>query len=550
MDSILINSVLSHISTELKLGELMKIGSFTLFEAMGAIEMMDPKIDTGMISNKINRKILNLEQSVRCGLVKINNFEDNELIGIIDDTYACLVTWLEGNSLAQTVMTNLYLHEPDRVEDRYLRVFSYAMLKITDILKDIVITKYCFEEEDFQPNNYGFNLAANISDAKVFTYLKEVCDHLGGNIKPETTDALLTRFKFTKHLYHSLMTIRKELINTLSNNNSFDQQSHNTSKLLQLAFKKSTPNVLNICDTIERNLIQCQSLIRHWKDTLNLGIVPPDVQKTDVTVYNADYPTIMGFEPFINQKLMAIAYPKCPSICTRERSVDYLNNLVLRLAHCCQSSRIVSYNDIVKFMNCFSKYFNPSSCVISRSFLQLIHIPNRDLSNIQEVLRQNIRDLFNPAILQAKSSLLGTKPKLKEKVDSFFADCAVIFSQSLLTYGHNRARQREKLIDHLESLKMLQYKAILIDEMIGIGGDSNYFSYWIGYYIINDSIQFVLSGLELELYSTYEYDYIFWYLYELLYEKQIEILSVAKRCKEEKDPSQGKKTSHNIFKKV
>ena len=40
-------------------------GRFGLFEAMSAIEMMDPKMDAGMIGNQVNRKVLNFEQAVK-----------------------------------------------------------------------------------------------------------------------------------------------------------------------------------------------------------------------------------------------------------------------------------------------------------------------------------------------------------------------------------------------------------------------------------------------------------------------------------------------------
>ncbi len=45
---------------------------FGLFEAMSAIEMMDPKMDAGMIGNQVNRKVLNFEQAVkvRAGFTK------------------------------------------------------------------------------------------------------------------------------------------------------------------------------------------------------------------------------------------------------------------------------------------------------------------------------------------------------------------------------------------------------------------------------------------------------------------------------------------------
>ena len=38
--------------------------SFGLFEGMSAIEMMDPKMDAGMMCNKTKRKVLNLQQSI------------------------------------------------------------------------------------------------------------------------------------------------------------------------------------------------------------------------------------------------------------------------------------------------------------------------------------------------------------------------------------------------------------------------------------------------------------------------------------------------------
>ncbi len=38
--------------------------SFGLFEAMSAIEMMDPKMDAGMMCNQAKRKVFNLEQAI------------------------------------------------------------------------------------------------------------------------------------------------------------------------------------------------------------------------------------------------------------------------------------------------------------------------------------------------------------------------------------------------------------------------------------------------------------------------------------------------------
>ena len=46
------------------------------------------------------------------------------------------MSWLEGQSLAQTVFTCLYLHDTDLIEDRCLRAYCLGVLKVCDILKD------------------------------------------------------------------------------------------------------------------------------------------------------------------------------------------------------------------------------------------------------------------------------------------------------------------------------------------------------------------------------------------------------------------------------
>lgn len=129
---------------------------FGLFEAMSAIEMMDPKMDAGMLCNRGIRRITSFDQAVqvinegnmrsvfKClylfqdKILKLNDFEDKEIVGIIDSTFACLVSWLEGHSLAQTVFINLYLHKPFLIEDKIVKGFCLAIYKLLEIIKDVV----------------------------------------------------------------------------------------------------------------------------------------------------------------------------------------------------------------------------------------------------------------------------------------------------------------------------------------------------------------------------------------------------------------------------
>lgn len=54
---------------ELSLGELMHNEMFGLFEAMSAIEMMDPKMDAGMCCNKNTEAPLTFETAVSVSVI-------------------------------------------------------------------------------------------------------------------------------------------------------------------------------------------------------------------------------------------------------------------------------------------------------------------------------------------------------------------------------------------------------------------------------------------------------------------------------------------------
>lgn len=142
---------------DLELGELAHDDLFGLFEAMSAIEMMDPKMDAGMHHTNGNRKILNFDQAVRAEKLELKKVNHDQFIGkptiinfsvlllhffcilgIVDNSIACLVTWLEGHSLAQTVFINLYAQQPQRIEDRNLKAFITIFLKVIDLIKDYI----------------------------------------------------------------------------------------------------------------------------------------------------------------------------------------------------------------------------------------------------------------------------------------------------------------------------------------------------------------------------------------------------------------------------
>ncbi|KAJ8304627.1 hypothetical protein KUTeg_018210 [Tegillarca granosa] len=369
-------------SSQLQLGELLHDSSFGLFEAMSAIEMMDPKMDAGMMCNQIHRKAKK---------VKIKNLEIPEVIGIIDATVACMVTWLEGHSLAQTVFTNLYLHNPYIIEDRNVRATG-MMKEVEDDLHRIL-------------KNTRVKQGENQDDSTKKEHM--------------LTLALFSRIKYHRLFFSLLLSFNKEK-----------------------------------CEGIpqaEKLLKQLQELIPSIRSTLDLGIQPDSQQ-----VNKNDYPTIMGFEPLVNQRLLPPTFPRYTIIKSREEAVNYMETLLKRLYIVTTVPEMTSLHMV---MDSFREFSKSSPCVLSRSVLQLTLLPpNRRVfgtTTVIDYLKDTIRNFIAPPVLSSKSALYNNS-QAKAYLDAWLMQAVRPICNMVQITGHNRARQRDKWGHILEDLSALQ----------------------------------------------------------------------------------------------
>ncbi|XP_052824393.1 N-alpha-acetyltransferase 35, NatC auxiliary subunit [Octopus bimaculoides] len=519
----------SQACSELHLGELLRDSSFTLFEAMSAIEMMDPKMDAGMLCNQTKRKVLNFEQSIKASTVSIKDLKFPKLIGIMDATLACLVTWLEGHSLAQTVFTNLYLHNPYIIEDRYLKAFCICILKTVDIIRDRVNRAGAFEEEDFQLVTYGFKMAAETSDVRAIGMMKEVEEEVNRIIKNTRSKPGTQRDSDTQTEHCLSVAVYNRL------------KFYRMFLTVLISFSKEK------CEGIsqaQRLLTQLIELVPQMKKELPLGI-----QAEEGGVTKTDYPTIMGFEPLVNQRLLPPTFPRYTMIKSREEALDYMENqLLCRLQTVTLITEITSLHNMLEIFTEFSK---TCPCVLSRSLLQLLFLPfNKKLFGIYSIvdtLKESIRNFIAPVALFPKSSLYNN-PQAKEYVDAFLTKAVRPVCTIFQITGHNRARQREKWTHILEELAALQEEADKVDsylhsQLIKTEPTKVHlacFGTWVLYHTLYVMINYTLAGLELELYATYEYHYIFWYLHEMLYAWMVSTLVRADSFLLEHEAQNGK----------
>ena len=475
-------------SKELKLGELVHDNLFGLFEAMSAIEIMDPKMDAGMVCNR-KRKALQFTEAVQAGKVKISGFSDQELLGIIDELTACFVTWLDGHSLVQSVFICMYCHNPYIIEDIVLKAMCIASLKLVDVIRNICTKAKVFEEEDFQPMSYGFNLATDVTELRVSGMLREAEEEITKKIKLyqnenddnsvaiETCKAIKNRLKFWRAFYCGL-----------------------------LAFEKPECVEINKC---REHLEAAKSAVSLMSFTLYLGLQPDN---------SSDY-YIPGFDSLVNQRLLPPSFPRQSEIFAHENAVNYLDQLISRLQTLCGVNKCSTFHMILEFLCDYSKHV---PCVLSRSLLQLIILQSNQRIFGKYPLHDMIRDsikLFNGTPGVADLSPL-TSPEAKNIINEFILKCAKPMTSIIEAYGHNRARQREKLGSLLEELGELQAEADKADQelhqMLQVIDSKRHhlacFESWVLYHSLTVMIQHIFLGFELELFNPHEFHYVYWYL--------------------------------------
>ena len=86
------------------------------------------------------------------------------IIEICDTVLQSIVAFVQGDSLAQTVFTCLYLHDPACIQNPVLRLMCCGLLRLLEKVYTVINLAAIFEEEDINMTTYGFSLSPQISD--------------------------------------------------------------------------------------------------------------------------------------------------------------------------------------------------------------------------------------------------------------------------------------------------------------------------------------------------------------------------------------------------
>ncbi|XP_050072834.1 N-alpha-acetyltransferase 35, NatC auxiliary subunit [Anopheles maculipalpis] len=504
---------------ELKLGELVHDSMFGLLEAMSAIEMMDPKMDAGMSCNR-EATPLTFDTAVETGQMKLNNLLPKESIGIIDAVYSCMASWLEGHSMAQTVLTCLYLHKPNQIECKTIKSFSIGIQKIINLIRNFTVRANVYEEEDFQHSSFDCNLSAEVTETKAINMLKAAEEELIKKAKDsederekEELQALLARVRFTRLFLFSLVGLYPlKQGTTWQHGQEVAAQSTVSLKTEMIDIVKALNGALELAQVIEK--------------TIELGTQPEE---------GSDAPNPMGFSMMVNQRLLPPTFPRSTKIKDRHLSIQYLTELIQRIKHGCKIINCTSYHAALNFLMDFNKKYTP--CLLSRSIPQTLYLPAGRMvfgvKSLTEVLKESVKAFIAPPALRPDNPLYNN-PFAINCINSFFEYNEQSFYSLFALCGYNQARQRDNLGWILLGFAELQDGAERVDvylhSLTPRSENSRHlacFGTWVFYHCLRAMSFYLLAGLELELYSVHEYLYIFWYLYQYLFSWIVSALTRA-----------------------
>ncbi|KAF1990679.1 Mak10-domain-containing protein [Aulographum hederae CBS 113979] len=198
----------------LPVGVLVKDEDFTLFESVGALEIMDPKMDSGFLSPG---ETFQDEYDI------LRDLLPEEVVGIIDQLLCYEMAWHEGYPLSQTLFLSHYIDrltwpEPKWLSDAQfsrdgaslsahplvhtvLRSYCLGLIKCCDFIVKRIGTSHYYEEEDFSTHTYNRPLLESHPKEQIIGLLNNAETWLESpeaknSIREEILNALKARISF------------------------------------------------------------------------------------------------------------------------------------------------------------------------------------------------------------------------------------------------------------------------------------------------------------------------------------------------------------------
>jgi hypothetical protein len=251
------------------------------------------------------------------------------------------------------------------------------------------------------------------------------------------------------------------------------------------------------------------------RETLDLGI------KREGEGVNA---LMLGFEPLVNQQVLP-ASPRPPGVLARDQALDYIDRALHEMQQVYCIAELASLHSIQGACSRFSWQL-PFPTLMSRSYLICLFWERDKVFgkyNVDDLIRDAVQMFTSPPSLSGKSKL-ATSQSVKEISDEFIFNCVQPMLDLFQAQFYHRSKHRQKYFNIFKKLALILEDASKLDSVLHSMYKSgepefnhvNCFSIWILRIVLHTLLEYVMLGLENELYATHELHYVFVYVEYLL----------------------------------
>ncbi|PMD26532.1 amino-acid N-acetyltransferas-like protein subunit Mak10 [Hyaloscypha hepaticicola] len=483
---------------QLDMGQLIKDPYFTLFESVGALEIMDRKMDSGYLEPG---ETMEDEYDFSEALLP------EEIIGIIDHLLCHEMAWHMGHPLSQTIFTSLYIDRllspcPTSLDQTYfdksescssdepltlqiLRAYCLGLVRTCSYVNNRVKSEHYYEEEDFVTHTFNRSLLENIDHESILKLLEETEELLSSTQEMgyDLKKALMCRLRF-----------RAQFL-----------------KIAEMADARTPTNIKDL-----------------WTDLL---AALPDIRSS--THLGRAVPS--SFSTKIQRKLASTVPPRPIVEVSQEAAFDHLERLCRDASVVVEVLKYYDSHSLMTFVILFQTR-KPQPSVYVRTLLQ--HYLFCDMvilgtMSIRQVLDDDLAATVLPAhkLLDRGNDEIEVphdpRHNMAARMEIFRSRAAGSYLDILRTICQNRCRIRRTLCHTIADWDNLQLDAEELDQELReftreepiidpeISNDPIYsfpLSSWAYFYKLRQMEWIVQLGFELDTYQPDELVGMYWYL--------------------------------------
>uniref|UniRef100_A0A0K0FFT7 Protein MAK10 homolog n=1 Tax=Strongyloides venezuelensis TaxID=75913 RepID=A0A0K0FFT7_STRVS len=475
---------------------------FSLNEAMQAVDMMNAQMDSGMLF--IDPATQGLQNCLSNGTIDVENMSPREIVAIIDATWGCFVSWLNLIPLDQSFYTNVLLHDPNVITNPVLKASMNAFLTVSTIFADVIEAMNTYSEEDIiihsyrRQNNVSLDMSIVLNQLQTAKEINKFEDGDSAEVR-EGKATILYRLKSLE----TMIMLLKFLL-PLSDNEEIGNINFKKAKTLVATFKAT---------------------IKASSQTISYGLQPESGD-------DSNYEWLPCFQPEVNRSILPATFPKRLKCTSRVKAYEELRRITFKL------EEITNINeediaDVESIGNFLKNYSRNNSCLITRCFVHLVLLPLE--SKLFGTI--SLHDLYLRNIaLDSAIGLFNRNGKLHEVILSTIQKewgdyCKIIvnlYANIFQNYSRNISRQMENISSNIiEAFGALPYVThfdrLLEQRFINDIQLNGKFSYHINNLLLDLTDDYFELGFRTDLYLPYEYDYIYWYLFDVCYPQKVTI---------------------------